>query len=282
MRLIDAIDAWVERLHSTHMESTISSYRESALKFEEWLRGGGEASTTDLNVVMLEDFDDHLRKNGIAMSSRQRSFYALSSLFSFLRRRGHQITEIEPASRPRGIVPRREPIPKDAISNIVTGEKDHMYKAFFSALAGTGARLGEILTLDADDVDLEQRTISIHGEKNSGIREIPLPPATMKILRDYIENHKRNANEGNPLFVTRVGSRLSERSARTGWKKALERIGKDGKFCMHQIRHRYGTDVVSNGGVDIGQAILGHKSPASTLRYCHPSMKKMRDVVENL
>jgi len=273
MLLREAIEVWTDRLASTHMPSTITAYRKDALRFVEWR----EDSMTEMDVVILEDYDDHLRRDGVSVSARQRAFYALSSLISYLRRHGHPITGMEP-SHPRGRVPRRDAIPSSVLDGIVTGEKDPMHRAFLVTLAGTGARLGEVLSLDASKVDLEEGVIEISGEKDSGARTIPLSAFTVEALRDYILDDRRPPKSGDPLFVTRVGSRMSERTARTIWKQALERVGASG-FCMHQVRHRYATDVVARGGLDVGQALLGHRSPSSVLRYSHPSMDRLRDAV---
>jgi len=256
------------------MPSTASSYLKDATRFSEW---AGDI-TTELNTFILEDYDDHLVEIGASLSYRKRSFHALSNFFSYLRRRGHSITGERPVG-PRGRIPRRDAIPSSVIDDMISSENDPMHRAFLTTLAGTGARLGEVLSLDASDFDQDDGTIEISGEKDSWKRRVPLSRSNADHLRRYIVGHRRDARSGDPLFVTRVGSRMSERTARTIWKQALERVGRSG-FCMHQVRHRYATDVVAKGGIDVGQSLLGHRSPSSTMRYSHPSMDRMREAVE--
>ena len=51
---------------------------------------------------------------------------------------------------------------------------------------------------------------------------------------------------------------------------------------MHQVRHRYGTDIAGAVDIEVARQLMGHASIASTCRYYHPEDEKLKAAVNSL
>lgn len=144
----------------------------------------------------------------------------------------------------------------------------------------TGARVGEILGLQWQDVNLEQRRLHIRRifeaetqticERTKGKRSRWL--GINDSLFDALVEYRRTTKflsptdllihqiDGSPSNQWRIRRRHERNCARAGVKK----------IRVHDLRHTYASHFVMNGGnlVDL-QAILGHSTFEMTQKYAH-------------
>jgi len=85
------------------------------------------------------------------------------------------------------------------------------YRVFFYALYSMGLRLGEGLRLQVGDIDAARQRVHIRDAKGNRDRFVPLPAATLPVLRRYWQVHR------NPvlLFPNRLGGLKNARCATT-------------------------------------------------------------------
>lgn len=69
------------------------------------------------------------------------------------------------------------------------------YRVFFFALYSLGLRLGEGLRLKVGDIDAERARVHIRDAKGNKDRLVPLPAATLRLLRRFWQHHR------NPVLV---------------------------------------------------------------------------------
>ena len=142
-------------------------------------------------------------------------------------------------------------------------------KAMLEFAYATGMRVTEIISLDLDDVNLDEGYVVCKtGEKQ---RTIPLGKMSLKALKDYIENARefiiRDENE-TALFVNINGKRLTRQGF---WKiikyyKEQAHITKD--ITPHVLRHSFATHLLQNGAdLKAIQSMLGHSDISSTQVY---------------
>jgi integrase len=91
------------------------------------------------------------------------------------------------------------------------------YRAFFTAAALTGARLGELLALQWRHVDFEGRTLRIeqslwHGQlvttkTVASVRTIPFGDALAKVLEEHLRT-SRHIGPTDPIFCKEDGTPL--------------------------------------------------------------------------
>ncbi len=156
-------------------------------------------------------------------------------------------------------------------------------RAFLLLLWDTGARVGEICSLNVDDVDFKKRTALIKTEKSRGrrpIRQIFWTEETSKHLKIWIEkkDHLQKLfkfNDPEALFISIAksgqydvrGSRMNSRGA-AEVMRMLSNAAKIPILNTHSIRHSMGRDTVralrSNSAVS---NVLGHSNLDSSYIY---------------
>jgi len=127
--------------------------------------------------------------------------------------------------------------------------------AFVLFALTTGARKGEIASLEWAQVDLKRRWAIFPRTKNGDSRGVPLTAAVCALL----DARKRDGERVFPVDITRA------------WHTAIARA-KIEDFRFHDLRHSCGSALVQNGANLAEVAtLLGHKGLAMTLRYSHIS-----------
>ena len=126
----------------------------------------------------------------------------------------------------------------------------------------TGARLGEILGLRWEWLDLERGEARLPDSK-SGAKTLHLPPPALAVLATLPRI------EGNPYVIAghRDGAPLV--NLEKPWRKIRGFAGLD-DVRLHDLRHAFASVAASSGmGLPIIGKILGHTQPATTARYAH-------------
>jgi site-specific recombinase XerD len=171
-----------------------------------------------------------------------------------------------------------------ALDNII-GLRD---RAILETLFSTGLRVGELVTLNRDQLNVDylskhqpsELELPITG-KGGYTRTVYFSKRSLEWIAKYLQ--KRSDNE-KALFVSftrtkKPGKRLSVRSVEKIIKKYVKLAGLPINTSPHTLRHSYATDLL-NQGVDIRlvQEFLGHQNIATTQIYTHVTNKKLRDV----
>jgi integrase len=129
-------------------------------------------------------------------------------------------------------------------------------------LALTGARVGEILSLQWTFVDLERRMLLLPDSK-TGQKVIRLNPQAVEFLR------KIPKTEGNPYVI--VGRRRGHHLVNL--QKPWRRIRKEAKLNdvrLHDLRHSYASvGAAQKGSLPMIGRLLGHNHTRTTARYAH-------------
>lgn len=127
----------------------------------------------------------------------------------------------------------------------------------------TGARRSELLGLRWCDVDLKARTAHLADTKNGSRRVLTLPTSVIAELMKF--------REVGASYLFPHTSALSGPFLHFDcyWRAALAEAGIV-DFHFHDLRHTCASILAMSGAslLEIGQ-VLGHKSPAMTMRYAH-------------
>ena len=153
-------------------------------------------------------------------------------------------------------------------------------KAIIGLLWDTGARNGEICSLNTADVDTEKRQAFIHTEKSRGrrpFRHIFWTEQTNEWIKAWvgirkgIEKRMKTVNDKDALFIGLFTRQQGNRMQQTSVCEMLRRYSNKAGIPTvnaHSMRHAMGHRIVNNGGSswDVGN-ILGHSSPTSADIY---------------
>lgn len=164
----------------------------------------------------------------------------------------------------------------------------------------TGMRMGELIALDWNHVDLKKGEIKVefsykevrmHDKKepywkllkqppktSSGLRTIPIPQEIVKLLKSHkvtqdelsLKMGKDEFNKEKLVFCSEVGTPLSSRNVQRTHYSICKKIGLEG-VGFHALRHTFATRMIEeNVPVKTVQYWIGHSSIEITYNiYVH-------------
>lgn len=137
--------------------------------------------------------------------------------------------------------------------------------ALIDILTSTGMRVGELVNLDRDDIDFENRECVVLGKGNKQ-RKVYFDARTKIHLQKYLSERKDN----NPaLFVTLQSPH--NRLLISGVEIRLRNLGRKlnlNKVHPHKFRRTLATMAIDKGmPIEQVQQLLGHQSVDTTLQY---------------
>ena len=154
----------------------------------------------------------------------------------------------------------------DEALEIMRDNVDHIRDlAIIDMLASTGIRVGELITLDRDDIDFVNRECVVLGKGNKQ-RKVYFDARTKIHLQNYLASRK----DDNPaLFVTLQApyNRLLISGVEIRLRKLGRRLGIS-KVHPHKFRRTLATMAIDKGmPIEQVQQLLGHQSVDTTLQY---------------
>jgi len=140
----------------------------------------------------------------------------------------------------------------------------------------TGARLGELLALQWEDIDLKAKVARVRTSKNDEPRTLPLIEAVRKRLEA-----KARPIKGGLLFpaLRKIDTPLQFRPF---WEAAVA-AAKLKDFRFHDLRDSCASYLAMSGAspLEIGD-VLGHKTLAMVRRYSHLSTEHKQRLAERV
>jgi len=241
--------------------------------------GGFIWSTVDINVLNKYIEDLRVRK-GYRDTTTARKVASIKSFFGFLSE-NNIITEDPTESLGSPRVGRTLPkfLPEEDVTNLLDtayksgtneGQRDAV---IMELLYATGLRVGELVSLNMQDLDLSESYIRCMG-KGSKERIVHLYPKALEELRRYLKQariallgHRRSEQS---LFVNHRGERLTRQWVWTILKTYAQKAGISQNITPHTLRHSFATHLLQNGAsLRHVQELLGHSSISTTQVYTH-------------
>lgn len=135
----------------------------------------------------------------------------------------------------------------------------------------TGARRGEVLSLEWGDLDLDQGLWNRppHKSKDRKRKRIPLSTEALVLL-----NAMKEHAEAEFLFPTSNGTHMPDLNRPWAWLKEVTGLK---ALRVHDLRHSFASVLISSGvPLEAIGKLLGHTQHQTTLRYAHPMDDPMR------
>lgn len=135
--------------------------------------------------------------------------------------------------------------------------------ALVALLLDTGLRIEEGLSLQRDQIDLENSLVKVKG-KGEKHRIVPTSFELRKVLFRWLARH-----EFSLVFPTLQGRRLTQRNLLRDLKFLGKKLGITGvRVSFHTFRHTFAVNYLRAGGnLFYLSKILGHSSVTTTERY---------------
>ncbi|HSB67800.1 MAG TPA: tyrosine recombinase XerC [Candidatus Methylomirabilis sp.] len=294
-----------ERDASAH---TLRNYRVDLDQFLGYLieRGAGRARLAPdaVDELTVRGFMVRLHREGLSPASQARKLAALRSFFRYLCRQGRM------AANPAELI-RHPRSPQRTTPHLTVDEADRLLasprhgdagkarrkddealtrrdRAILELFYASGLRIGELVGLNRQDVDLREGLARVLG-KGRKERIVPVGSKAIQALSAYAvdrgEVTAQGANAGpgaEALFLNPRGGRLTARSVSRIVLRHLLTSGLGRKITPHGLRHSFATHLLS-AGADLRaiQELLGHARLSTTQRYTHVGLGEIMRVYDD-
>lgn len=285
--------------------NTIQSYRDTFMLFLEFLSEAKEiqpnkVKLTDITYENINSYLDWLESNrNVKKSSRNVRLAAIHSFVKYLQI--HDIDHIYEYQKILSIKSKKHhtrEIPYLSVKEIkaiinapdiatINGRRD---KVLLTLLYDTGARVDELIHLKCSDIRIDNpATVTLHG-KGKKTRVVPIMGNTVKILKDYIDEHNFIQLKNTSMEVL-FNNHHKKQFTRAGISyiinKYVEIVNKKEdiqikiKVHPHTFRHSKAVHLLE-AGVELIyiRDILGHSSVKTTEIYAKVCTKNKRDALE--
>ena len=298
LTLEEFLKGWIE-VHSTTLKPrTSEGYRNLIDRYI--IPGIGKLQIAQIRPSHLQNFYKELNesggKDGASLSARTVQYVS-----AIVKKSLKHAVEIEgllpsnPATRvrvPRGTSRRFEPFTPVQMRIFQEEIQKHRLYALFRLAIYSGARKGELLALEWEDIDFEGSRIVISKNRvvvggkslvqestkgGEGRRSVHLDSETMQIINDHrkqqIGERLKAGNlwaETGFVFVSEIGLPIDYGTPTQLFSKTIKRLGlPDQRF--HDLRHFHATQLLRAGTpLHVVAQRLGHRDPMVTATtYAH-------------
>jgi integrase/recombinase XerD len=253
---------------ANHKPRTIDSSFTSITLFLDFYGKSGKTELRQIERSDLEAFIEHEQDRGMHISTVKTRLACIVAFLHFLIEQDlipgtvfkKRIRLKLPDTLPRAINPQDV---KRLIS-IIDHTRD---RALIFLLLRTGIRIGEVLGLTMNDVDLKDRKVNLfQGEKNDMGRVVYLSNDAVFCLKHWF---KWRDQEKRFVFYGKGDAPICYSTARTRFVKYLKEAGLDKKgYTVHALRHTYASELLNAGmRLEVLQHLLGHQDIEMTRRY---------------
>lgn len=244
-------------------EKSLSYYRKTIETMSEKIGKGITHITTNDLRSYLTDYQTERKSSKVTIDNIRR---ILSSFFSWLEDEDYILKS--PARRIHKVktaVTIKETYTDEALETM----RDHCDSlrdlALIDMLASTGMRVGELVLLNRDDINFEERECVVFG-KGSKERMVYFDARTKIHLQNYLA---QRTDSNNALFVSLKAP--YERLQIGGVESRLRELGKRlslPRVHPHKFRRTLATMAIDKGmPVEQLQRLLGHQRIDTTLQY---------------
>lgn len=193
-------------------KTTLEFYHFTVGKFFEW---AGNIPLENINTYLLRKYFNTLEQKKLSLTTISNNIRALRTFFSFLCR--EEFIKINPMvhiHKPR--LPKQYPhvLEDHHIHKLLKTPEQNMWEGYRNyvmllTFLDTGIRLGELIRLNLQDINLGNRSMRIQEGKGNKSRLVFMGKKLTKTIHQWIELRGFKAYE-ETLFVTKSGERLKK------------------------------------------------------------------------
>lgn len=244
-------------------ERTLAYYKTTVLHMLNVVKTAVRRITTEEIRKYLSDYQKINNCSKVTVDNVRRN---ISSFFSWLEEEDYILKS--PMRRIHKIktkTPVKETISDESIEILRDGCKELRDLAIIDLLYSTGIRVGELVNLNCDDINFEERECVVFG-KGEKERKVYFDAKAKLHIKRYLDSRTDN----NPaLFVTL--DRPHERLKISGVEIRLRQLGRKmniERIHPHKFRRTMATRAIDKGmPIEQVQKILGHSQIDTTMQY---------------
>lgn len=245
----------------------------------------GKMTVTEITPRHIEQYKAHLLREGISkktVNNRLTIFNkCMSMAFEWMELKGVPPKVVWLKSPP----PQTDYLSPDECTLLLSSAKGVVYELLLTALR-TGMRQGELRGLQWSSIDWQNHSITVQhslcdytnaleSPKSNRKRHIPMTVDLYELLlkRKKSTGYVFLDSNGRSFNHHRIGYRIRDLCKEAG----LRHIG------WHTLRHTFASHLAAKGvPLNAVQALLGHSTIATTMRYAHLAPSTLRAAVDLL
>lgn len=237
---------------------TATAYRKDLQQFVSFIKTNyPSARWSTISKEIVEHYIMTLVSYGELPTTTNRKLAAISGLYRYMATHGHDITNPVQFCSRRKIT---ESIPNTIdIEQLKTAYENAIGTArvMLGLLITTGIRIGELLAIRWEDINLKERTIVIHG-KGQKERMVSVPS---RQLEEISIAYSRQEPTDTLFHTSQYETRCLIYNALTPYCKAKQ-------LSPHAIRHTFATEMAKAGeNAPTIAKVLGHRNIKTTQHY---------------
>jgi integrase len=249
----------------------------------------GNCRAVQVTPLMVDNFRKEMRRTNSSRTKRPFSGTTINKMVTLARRIYYLGTAAgkvnsNPFAR-RGVFkeePKGKYIPAGDFWKIHGFLPDYLKSVVVTAYF-TGMRLGEVLGLEWDRIDLFNGCIDLTPADTKTDEPRRLYFNSIPELKAvFIEKARERKTKQGTLFVKPDGGPVNRRLIQRHLKKACAKAGV-GPYRFHDLRHTFNTNM-NKAGVDrvVTMKLTGHKTLHMFLRYSHLDKEQSEGAMEKL
>lgn len=175
----------------------------------------------------------------------------------------------------------RKYLKAEEVKAVLSNAKNFRDHLMLRLLYQTGMRVGELEALKIRDIDLKEKEISIQqAKRHAEGRKVPLWDNVTIVMLD---NHIKDRDKDEPLFVSNKDSPISKRQIQRIFEECAKAAGiEKERRHIHILRHTHAVMALKSG-VDLRtlQMNLGHTRIDITAIYLSLDISDRKEVYQN-
>ncbi len=240
-----------------------------------FLRWTGDKNPDDLTLSDVRNYISFLRlEKHLSTSYCNGINSALRFFYKFILRK-----KWDPDEVPRMVLDRELPkvLTLETIEKLIDTATETRNKAIIALLYSSGLRVGELCRLSPEDIYMSTMQVHVRHGKNHCDRWTILSKTALDLLIQYWHEYPMKRDY---LFVSLKSpySQLNTSGVEIMLRKVSKAAGLE-TVNPHMLSHSFASHMVEHDvSTEMIQAMLGHRSPASTNLYMHVSNKSLMGI----
>ncbi len=281
-----------------YSQGTLYNYKRSLVPFTAFLKQRGVVDITDIKREHVFDYQRYLyheykplKKKSLSLEYQFNLLKVVKVFFRYMAKvniilsdpaRDLELPKL-PKKLPRGVMTKRQ-VKKLLNAPDRTTAAGYRDRAILELLYATGIRRQELRSLTVQNVNLEDREITIRKGKGGKDRVVPLTQSAMYYLENYMRKKRKillGENNTDALFINSRSNPLHKNFIPDMIRKYTHKAGLRVHVTTHSFRHTCATHLLqNNANIRAIQELLGHESLSTTQKYTRVDITDLKRIVD--
>lgn len=217
-------------------------------------------------------------RSAARMLSALRRFYGFLVRERFISTDPTQLIDAPTIGRPLPSILSESEVRKLLNAPVISTDIGLRDRAMLEVLYGCGLRVSELISLQVDQVNLQQGVVRVWGKGNKE-RLVPMGEAAVDWIQRYMRDARDSLVKGvsSTLFLSLRGREMTRQSFWHRVKAHGITAGINGHLSPHTLRHAFATHLVNHDAdLRVVQLLLGHSDLSTTQIYTHVARERLK------